>query len=326
MFHKLQKIMALILTLLLAAGANSMVQARDFRLGLITPPPHVWTKAAIAFGEELSQETDGAHSVAVFPSRQLGNEAQMMQLLQTGGLDMAFLTMAEVSNRIPQFGAFYAPYLVADVNQAGAVLRSEVAKNMLGLLPERAGVIGIGYGMAGMRQIASRDAVDSTADLVGKKLRITPFEPIKDFYNEVGAAATPMPLPSVYDALANGQVDAIDMDLELIWKLKYHEHSSDVLVTNHMMFPMIGLVSAQVWNSLAESDQDVIGKLMAKHLDSVIETYIKLEPTFLEEVKKTNVNVRMLDASFFGEAAQGWTEIWADKSEGALAELKAALE
>ena len=91
MFSKLHKFMALTLTLLLAAGANSMVQARDFRLGLITPPPHVWTKAAIAFGEELSQETDGAHTVAVFQSRQLGNEAQMMQLLQTGGGDWTWI-------------------------------------------------------------------------------------------------------------------------------------------------------------------------------------------------------------------------------------------
>ena len=81
---------------------------------------------------------------------------------------MDFLTMAEVSNRIPQFGAFSAPYLVADVDQAGALLRSEVAQSMLGLLPEGAGVVGIGYGMAGMRQIAFRDAVASTADLAGR--------------------------------------------------------------------------------------------------------------------------------------------------------------
>lgn len=30
------------------------------------------------------------------------------------------------------------------------------------------------------------------------------------------SAPTPMPLPAVYDALANGQVDAINMDAELI--------------------------------------------------------------------------------------------------------------
>ena len=64
------------------AFGGTVVEAKELRLGLITPPPHIWTKAAQAFGEELGAETGGAHSVAVFPSRQLGNEAQMMQLLQ----------------------------------------------------------------------------------------------------------------------------------------------------------------------------------------------------------------------------------------------------
>ena len=167
---------------------SSVVQAREFRLGLITPPPHIRTKAAQAFGEELQAESDGAHSVAVFPSRQLGNEAQMMQLLQSGALDMAFLTIAEVSNRVPDFGAFYAPYLVRDITQAGALLKSGAALELLDLLPKKVGVIGVGYGMAGLRQIVSRDAVASAADLAGKKLRITPFEPIRDFYNALGAA------------------------------------------------------------------------------------------------------------------------------------------
>ena len=98
--------------------------------------------------------------------------------------------------------------------------------------------------------------VTSAADLAGKKLRITPFEPIKDFYNAVGAASTPMPLPAVYDALANGQVDAIDMDAELIWKLKYYEHADTVLISNHMMFPMVGLVSARVWKDLSPEERE----------------------------------------------------------------------
>ena len=135
---------AIIVLIATAAAGTSIVEAKEFRLGLITPPPHIWTKAAGAFGEELGAETGGAHSVAVFPSRQLGNEAQMMQLLQTGALDMAFLTIAEVSNRVPDFGAFYAPYMVEDIAQAGALLRSEIALDLLELLPKKAGVVGIG--------------------------------------------------------------------------------------------------------------------------------------------------------------------------------------
>ena len=317
----------LLLALGIAVLGVSVAQAKEFRLGLITPPPHVWTKAAAAFGEDLSAQTGGAHSVSVFPARQLGNEAQMMQLLQSGALDMAFLTIAEVSNRVPDFGAFYAPYMVRDIAHAGALLKSDAALQLLELLPKRAGVVGIGYGMAGLRQIVSRDEVATADDLVGRKLRITPFEPIRDFYNALGAAPTPMPLPAVYDALANGQVDAIDMDLELIWKLKYHEHARTILVSNHMMFPMVGLVSAKVWAGLSDDDRATVGSLMKKHLDGVIDSYVRLEPTFLAEVEKTGKPVVKVGPDFFGKAAARWEETWSGKapSLGAIRAAAAAL-
>ena len=306
-----------------AVLGGTAAEAKEFRLGLITPPPHIWTKAAGSFGEELSAESGGAHSVAVFPSRQLGNEAQMMQLLQSGALDMAFLTIAEVSNRVPDFGAFYAPYLVEDIGGAGALLKSDVALDLLDLLPQNVGVVGIGYGMAGLRQIVSRDEVRNAGDLAGKKLRITPFEPIKDFYNALGAAPTPMPLPAVYDALANGQVDAIDMDLELIWKLKYYEHAETILVSDHMMFPMVGLVSAKVWAGLSEDDRATIRRLMKKQLDGVIDSYLTLEPTFLAEVEKTGKTVKRVGPDFFGDAAAAWEAIWSEKAP-ALGAMRAA--
>ena len=308
----------------LAGMIAAQAEAREFRLGLITPPPHVWTKAAEAFGEELKAETDGKYSVAVFPSRQLGNEAQMMQLLQSGGLDMAFLTIAEISNRVPNFGAFYAPYMVDDIAQAGALLKSDVAADLLKVLPKEAGVVGIGYGMAGLRQVVSRDPVSEAGDLRGKKLRITPFEPIKDFYNAVGAAPTPMPLPAVYDALANGQVDAIDMDLELIWKLKYYEHAETILITNHMMFPMVGLVSARVWGGLPEEDRAVISRLMKKQLDGVIASFIESEDKWLADVEGTGKTVKKVGPDFFGNAAADWEKIWSEKAPALQAMREAA--
>ena len=66
---------------MVASGA-SVARAKEFRLGLITPLTHVWTKAAAAFGEDLSARTGGAHSVNVFPAPRLGDEVQRIQLLQ----------------------------------------------------------------------------------------------------------------------------------------------------------------------------------------------------------------------------------------------------
>ncbi|CAD0184996.1 Solute-binding protein [Ruegeria sp. THAF57] len=298
----------------LATVSAVAAQAEEFRLGLITPPPHIWTKAAEAFGAELSEASDGAHSVSVFPARQLGNEAEMLQQLQTGALDMAFMTVAEVSNRAPELGAFYAPYLANDIGHAGRILRSDTAKTMLEPLPGQVGVVGVGYGMAGLRQIVSRGEVSSADDLAGLKLRITPFTPILDFYNAVGAAPTPMPLPAVYDALANGQVDAIDMDAELIWVLKYYDHADTIVQSDHMMFPMVGLVSAKVWAGLSEEDRALIGELMAKHVDSTIDSYVSNEAGWLEQIEGTGKSYVKVDASFFGDAIDEWNTIWSEKT------------
>ena len=296
------------------AVSTFSAHAADFRLGLITPPPHIWTKAAGAFGEALAAASGGKHSVSVYPARQLGNEAEMLQQLQTGALDMAFMTIAEVSNRAPELGAFYAPYLAKDIGHAGRILRSDTAKSMLEPLPGQVGVVGVGYGMAGLRQVVSRGEVNSAADLAGLKLRITPFTPILDFYNAVGAAPTPMPLPAVYDALANGQVDAIDMDAELIWVLKYYEHADTIVQSDHMMFPMVGLVSARVWAGLSEDDRAMIGDLLAKHVDSTIDSYVAKEAGWLEQIAGTGKTYTKVDASFFGDAVDEWNAIWSKKT------------
>jgi TRAP-type C4-dicarboxylate transport system substrate-binding protein len=165
-----------------------------------------------------------------------------------------------------------------------------------------------------LRQIVSRGEITSADDLAGLKLRITPFAPILDFYNAVGAAPTPMPLPAVYDALANGQVDAIDMDAELIWVLKYYEHADTIVQSDHMMFPMVGLVSAKVWAGMTEDDRAMIGDLMAKHVDSTIDSYVAKEAGWLEQIAATGKIYTKVDASFFGGAIEDWNAIWSEKT------------
>nr|WP_200769016.1 TRAP transporter substrate-binding protein [Vibrio nigripulchritudo] len=298
------------LAILALVTSGSSLHAKELRLGLITPPPHIWTQSANEFAKELAEASNGELSVKVFPSRQLGNEAQMLQLLQTGALDMAFLTLAEVSNRVPDFGAFYAPYLVENVEEAGNLLRSDVARSVLKQLPRKVGVVGIGYGMGGLRQIVSRNAIQSAADLKGKKIRITPFEPIKDFYRALGSAPTPMPLSEVYQALANGQVDAIDMDAELIVKLKYYEHADSILLSNHMMFPMIGLISGKVWGGLNQDDRKKIKSLMDKHLGSTIDIYIEKEASWLKDIESLEINVVNVDRGYFEQEILEWEKTW----------------
>lgn len=306
------------LTLAVAAAAvaatSLTAQAREFRLGLITPPQHLWSTEAEAFAQSLHERSGGEHSVSVYPAQQLGNEAQMVQQLQTGALDMAFLTIAEISNRIPDFGALYAPYLVDDVDHAARLLRSDTAAELLELMPAEVGLVGLGYGMVGMRQVLSRSPIESMDDMRGQRLRITPFEPIRDFYTATGAAPAPLPLLEVYDALANGQVDAIDMDFDSILILKFHEQARNLLISNHMMFPMVGVVSGRVWRELSAEDRELIETTMAEHLENVLAGFQQMDADQEAEIRGLDLNIVEADAEFFSEAIAEWEATWAEKT------------
>ncbi len=291
-----------------------LAAADRFRMGLPTPPTHVWTIEANAFAESLAERSDGEHSIAIFPAAQLGNDAQMLQQLQTGALDMAFLPIAEITNRIPEFGALYAPYLVADVTEAAALLRSDAALGLLSQLPARIGVVGVGYSLAGMRQIVTRNAVESVEDLRGLKLRVTPLDPIRDFYNLLGAAPIPMPIGSVYDALANGQIDAIDMDLENTWKQKYYELGETVILSKHMMFPMVGLVSAARWRTLDAATRELITEVMGSHFDRIAQTYIEAELEYETELRNAGIEVIEAGPGFFGGILDEWETTWREQA------------
>jgi TRAP-type transport system periplasmic protein len=294
--------------------APATVLAERYRMGVPTPPSHVWTIEANAFAADFEKRTGGEHTIAVFPAGQLGNDAQMLQQLQTGALDMAFMPIAEIANRIPEFGALYAPYLAQDVEAAAALLASDEARGMLDQLPAKLGIVGIGYSVAGMRQILARGEVHSKDDLRGLKLRVTPLEPIKDFYVLLGAAPIPLPIGSVYDALANGQIDAVDMDLENTWKQKYYGLSKTVILSNHMMFPMIGLVSAARWRALSPELRTIVTELMTQHFKSIAATYVHAESEYETQLRGAGVEVRKVGPEFFGDVLEQWEKKWQAKT------------
>ncbi len=290
------------------------VLAERFRMGVPTPPSHVWTIEANAFAEDFEETTQGEHTIAVFPAGQLGNDAQMLQQLQTGALDMVFMPIAEITNRIPEFGALYAPYLAEDVKGAARLLNSPEVRALLDELPARIGVVGIGYALGGMRQIVARNAVSSVEDLRGLKLRITPLDPIRDFYMLLGAAPIPLPIGSVYDALANGQIDAIDMDMENTWKQKFYALSETVVLSNHMMFPMVGLVSGVRWRTLNPRMRETIAELMTRHFDTIAATYIEAEVEYESQLRMAGIEVLSVGPEFFGAALEQWEVKWLEQA------------
>lgn len=236
-------------------AAASAAEARELRIGLITPPPHVWTQVANRMAEKLPGESDDALELAVFPAGQLGSEQEMFQQLSTGLLDAAIMTGAISSLRAPSMAGWFTPYLFDDVADAAAAAETPAAQEMLDQLGA-AGLVGVGYTFAGMRHILLREGVvGSPDDLANKKIRIVPFPAMQVWWEAAGAVPTPVNLGDVYSGLQSGLLDGIDIDLDALVGLNFQEVAKGLTLSNHMAFPAVLVVSQLTWSGMSEEEQ-----------------------------------------------------------------------
>jgi TRAP-type C4-dicarboxylate transport system substrate-binding protein len=308
-------------TLPLAAPTVLRAQNREFRLGVITPPNHPWNNAALKVGETLKAETSGRLSLTVFHAGQLGNEGAMMQQLQSGALDMAFIQAAELGSRVPAIAAINAPYVVRSTEAVAKLVRHPVALSLFDYLPKETGTIGLGWGITSIRAVFSAKDISSVADLKGMKLRINPTPAFRDFYQILGAAPTPIPTPQVFDAMANGQVDGLEADLDFSWNQRFDRVSKTILRMNAVHMPMVALVSGRVWTTLPAADRGLISKVTRAALDAEIDEIVANQSGLLENFSKQPVKIVVSDVKDADPVIAEYDKIWLPKAP-VLAELR----
>ena len=307
----------------LSAPALVLGQARELRLGILTPVGHPWNRAALKVADTLKAESKGRLSLTVFHSGQLGNEAAMLQQMQSGALDMGWIMAAELGSRVPAIAAITAPYVVDSTAKIAKLVRHPVAMKLFDVLPQETGTIGLAWGITGMRAIFSAKDISKIGDIKGMKLRINPTPAYRDFYQLLGAAPTPIPTPQVFDAMANGQVDGLEADLEFSWNQRFDKVSKSILQMNAIFMPVIALVSGRVWQTLPPADRDLITRAVKAALNTQIDELAENEPKLIEQFKATKIPMRSANAADAQAVVAEYDKIWLPKAP-ILAELRNA--
>lgn len=252
---------------LLALGAApASAQSQEVRFAMATPPSHVWTQFANHFAEGVAEETGGEITVSVFPAGQLGNEAEMLQQISAGVLEMGIMTAGTMSLRAPDFAAWQAPFAFADVSEAIAAADTEAAQAMLDSLKPQ-GMRGMGYIFAGMRHILMSDRdVTALSDLASQKIRILPFPAALTWWRAAGAVPTPIALGDVYQALSSGLLDGVDIDLDALVSFSMQQAAEHLILTNHIAFPGVVVMSDNMWNALTSEQQAALSEVFEESL------------------------------------------------------------
>lgn len=252
--------------------------------------------------ELLEAKTDGRATIEIFPNGQLGDEAQLVEQVLLGSLDVAMTANSTISNYINDYRVFDLPFLFPTISELSGVLDGPV----LGMLEESAEGTGLellAVYSSGIRHIMTKEPINSMADLENVKIR-TMQNPIHvDAFTAFGANPTPLAYSELYGALQSGVVDGAEGAATNYTGQKLYEVAPDFAMVGWLNMTAPVFMQKAAYDMLPTDIQTAVSEAGAESAQWQRQYVDDQEKPLLEALVEKGVTLTQPDPAPFREAA-----------------------
>ena len=221
------------------------------------PPDHPVHLGMVKFKEDVFKRSHGSLDITIYPSAQLGNEKQILELVQMGAISMTKVSSLSLESFSPLIGVLNLPFIFRDQQHYFSVLDSSIGDELL-LSTAAKKFHGLTYYDAGSRSFYANRVINAPADVVGLKIRVMESATAIRMMQLLGGSPTPMPYGEVYTALQQGVIDGAENNITAITVNRHGEVIKNYSKVEHISAPEFLLISEPVWQSLTPENQAIL--------------------------------------------------------------------
>jgi tripartite ATP-independent transporter DctP family solute receptor len=315
------------LAVALALGGAQLAAAQT-TLKFAHPVPESDPQHAMAlfFKAELEKRSNGALTVQIFPQGQLGNDAQMIDGVRSGIIDITMVGLNNMTGLMPKAGAFELPFMFADRATAYRVLDGAVGQSIAGEF-EQHGMKSLGFPENGFRQMTNkRRPIREPADVAGLQMRVNNSRALGDMFSALGAAPQQLPVAELYTALETGVVDSQDHPVAIVVSFKFNEVQKYLSLTNHAYSPLSLAMNLNRFNRLSPELQKVVMEVAKDSVAMQRQLAASKEDEMVAALEKAGMTVNrdVNSAAFQAATKSAWTGFIAANGQGIIDAILAA--
>lgn len=268
-----------------ARGAAPNPGHQKLRIAHGYEPTHPIESVGIA--QLRTQLAEVGIDVLSYPSGQLGSEAELLEQVATGALDMAFAGASFLGMWLSEAAVLDAIYLFENVEQFHQATDGPIVSGVYDRLEETSGLRVASSWYYGSRDITSNRPIRKPADLRGLKIR-TPDAPLYlTSFSVLGATATPMALSEVYLGLQQGTIDAQENPIPTIASAKFYEPQDYLNLTSHIIQGTNMVTTARAMSAFSPGQQAAIAAALDEARALNRRTIEENEQRYLDEWSAT---------------------------------------
>ncbi len=247
----------------------------------------------LKFKEIVEKKTNGAVTVQIFPSNQLGSDRETTEFLQTGSVQAALIPTAKLSLFAPALQLPDLPFFFPSREITYKFLDSEVGDELLAQLAKK-GIRGAAFWESGFKQFTANKELKSPDDFKGLKFRTMESPILIEQFKALGANPVPIDFGETYNALQQKVVDGQENPLVSIVRMRFYEVQTNTVISNHGYLPY-GFLFSKRWLDKQPVDVQKILLQTAKEVAAFQrEETVRREKAFIETIEKSGCKVTYL--------------------------------
>jgi TRAP-type transport system periplasmic protein len=273
------------------------------KLGTVFGDSEPVNEYARKVAEAVSERTDGAVTIEVYPDSTLGSNVDTYEQIQAGAPVIGHGDPGYWQDWVPDIGVLQGPFLVNDPKDYDKILESDWYAGVSGqLADEGLTVLALNW-VLGDRHVISNKEIRTPDDLDGMKFRIPPNVMWKETIAAMGGTPTELEWSEVYTGLSSGVVEAAEAPLSTIHGSSLHESADTISLTGHFKAISGFVIGTDYFNSLPEEYQQIMLEEFKKYGAEVTEAAYADQEEWIQTFESEGVNiVKDVDIEAFREA------------------------
>ena len=268
------------------------------------------------WADTVKEKTNGKVAIEVYESNTLGSQADMLDGLKMGTIELSYNSPATMSAAVPQVGVLDLPYIFTSKEQAYSVLDGEIGREIFSAAEQQEGYYVLACFEGGFRQSANakRD-VATLADYSGLKFRCPESKIYLGLYEKLGAIPTAMDMSEVFTALQNGTVDGSESPIFTIYSNSWYEAAGHLTIDNHIYACNPILISAKYFDNLPVAIQTLLRETCQEAAEWERAKTTEEEEGIIAKMEEAGVIVTRLTDDALAEIQEAVKPVWDDFSD-----------
>lgn len=288
-----------------------------------------WPEVTIVFGHVMSEDsthqdtaeyikeavyeaTNGTVNVEIYANSTLGTEAQMVEGLMSGTVDMVTVGASTMTSWIPDFGIYDLPYMFESYEHAAAVWESSIGQNIEKQMNDL-GIQVVATGTFGYRNLTnSVRPVETPEDVSGLKVRVMQSPIPIAIWETFGAEVISMSINEVFSALQTKVVDGQENPYNAIWSNGFAEVQQYLSNTEHQYTMLLYTISDIALNKMADGQREAFLDACKGVSEVSVASLEARDQAALDSFVDAGVVINDVDKEAFEAAAQTVIEQYYD--------------